>query len=144
MSNKEIITQNETVEETAEAIVEEIEEVIERPYTLRRLKDAELFPVLEIIAEVFPDDLASAFLDVASGEKTINEIGVVVFTKLIRAVLKNLKKVSEPVYALLSEVSGIPAEEIGEMEFGTTPMMIWDIVNNEKNASFFKVVSKLL
>ena len=43
---------------------------------------------------------------------------------------------------LLSDVSGIPAAEIGEMEFGTTPNMIWDIVGNEKNCGFFKVVSK--
>ena len=47
-------------------------------------------------------------------------------------------------YELLADVSGIPAKEIEEMEFGTTPMMIWDIVKNEKNACFFSVLSKLL
>jgi hypothetical protein len=63
--------------------------------------------------------------------------------KNIIAVLKNMDKVQDDVYALLSDVSGIPAEEIQEMEFGTTPMMIWDIVSNEKNCGFFKVLSKL-
>ena len=63
--------------------------------------------------------------------------------KLVLAVLKNMDKVQEDVYALLSDVSGIPVDELKEMEFGTTPMMIWDIVANEKNCGFFKVLSKL-
>ena len=49
----------------------------------------------------------------------------------------------DDVYNLLSDVSGIPAADIPNMEFGTTPMMIWDIVGNEKNCGFFKVLSKL-
>jgi hypothetical protein len=53
------------------------------------------------------------------------------------------KAANEEVYALLSDVSGIPAADIQEMEFGTTPNMIWDIISNEKNNSFFKVLSKL-
>ena len=120
------------------------EEAVERPYTLRRLKDKELFPVLGIISEVFPDDLSPIFIKLATKEKNVREVGALASVKIILAILKNMDKVQDEVYALLSEVSGIPAEEIGEMEFGTTPMMIWDIVNNEKNAGFFKVLSKLL
>lgn len=123
--------------------VELAEEVAERPYTLRRLKDGDLFPILKIIAEVFPDDLATVFMQVTTKEKTLNEVGFVVVTKLILAVMKNIGKVHDDLYDLLSSISGIPANEIEEMEFGTTPMMIWDIVNNEKNAGFFKVLSKL-
>lgn len=137
MSKKEIEAQ--TTEAAVDAAVEEI---VEKPYTLRRLKDAELFPILKIISTVFPEDLSDAFLSVATKEKKLTEIGLSVVTKLIVAVLKNIGKVKDDVYALLSDVSGIPADEIQEMEFGTTPMMIWDIVNNEKNAGFFKVLSK--
>lgn len=46
--------------------------------------------------------------------------------------------------ALLSDLSGIPADEIPEMPFGTTPSMIWDVVNDAKNANFFGELSKLL
>ena len=120
------------------------EEAVERPYTLRRLKDKELFPVLGIISEVFPDDLSPIFIKLATKEKNVREVGALASVKIVLAILKNMDKVQDEVYALLSEVSGIPAEEIGEMEFGTTPMMIWDIVNNEKNVGFFKVLSKLL
>lgn len=128
MSNQEIREQTETVE---------------RPYELRRLKDKDLYPILNIISRVFPDDLSSIFVQVATNKKKLDEVGAMVVLKLVLAVIKNMDKVHDELYALLSDVSGIPAAEIEEMEFGTTPMMIWDIVSNEKNAGFFKVLSKL-
>lgn len=115
----------------------------DKPYTLRRLVDKDLWPVLDIIGKVFPGDLSAVFAEVASGQKSVQEIGAVVMMKLIMAVIRNMHAVHDEVYAFLSDVSGIPVNEIEEMEFGTSPMMIWDIVKNEKNASFFKVLSKL-
>lgn len=115
----------------------------EKPYTLRRLVDKDLWSVLDIIGKVFPGDLSAVFAEVASGQKSVQEIGAVVMMKLIMAVIRNMHAVHDEVYAFLSDVSGIPVNEIEEMEFGTSPMMIWDIVKNEKNASFFKVLSKL-
>ena len=131
--------------ETNETPTTAVEEKIERPYTLRRLKDRDLFPVLGIISRVFPDDLAKVFVQVASKEKSLREIGVMAVSKLIFSVVKNLnnEELAEDVYAFLSDVSGIPADEIGEMEFGTTPMMLYDIFNDTKNTGFFKVLSKL-
>ncbi len=122
--------------------IREQEEVMEKPYTLRRLVDRDLFPILGIVSEVFPDDLAKVFVQLSTKEKTVQEVGATAVLKMVLAVLKNMDKVQDDVYALLSDVSGIPAEDIPNMEFGTTPNMIWDIVNNEKNNGFFKVVSK--
>ena len=123
--------------------IREQEEVMEKPYTLRRLVDRDLFPILGIIGEVFPDDLAKTFVQLTTKEKTVQEVGAMAVMKMVLAVLKNMDKVKDDVYNLLSDVSGIPAEDIPNMEFGTTPMMIWDIVGNEKNCGFFKVLSKL-
>ena len=123
--------------------IREQEEVMEKPYTLRRLVDRDLFPILGIISEVFPDDLAKVFVQLSTKEKSVQEVGATAVLKMILAVLKNMDKVQDDLYALLSDVSGIPAEDIQNMEFGTTPNMIWDIVNNEKNNGFFKVLSKL-
>ena len=123
--------------------IREQEETVERSYTLRRLVDRDLFPILGILGEVFPDDLAKTFVQLSTKEKTVQEVGATAVLKMVLAVLKNMDKVQDDVYALLSDVSGIPAAEIAEMEFGTTPMMIWDIVSNEKNNGFFKVLSKL-
>ena len=123
--------------------IREQEEIMEKPYTLRRLVDRDLFPILSIISEVFPDDLAKDFVQLSTKEKTVQEVGATAVLKMVLAVLKNMDKVQEDVYNLLSDISGIPAEDIPNMEFGTTPNMIWDIINNEKNNGFFKVVSKL-
>lgn len=112
-------------------------------YTLRPLRDEDLWPVLGIIAEVFPDDLASIFVQVVTGEKGINEVGYDVGFKLFAAVIKNLPKMGDPMYDLLSNLSGIPAKEIRQMPFGTTPKMILDIYRNIKNADFFGEFSKL-
>lgn len=114
-----------------------------KPYTLRRLKDRDLWPVLDIIGKVFPDDLSPVFVDLATGQKSVREIGGIVIMKLVVAVIRNLRTVHDEVYDFLSDVSGIPAEEIEEMAFGTAPSMIWDIVKSEKNADFFKEFSKL-
>ena len=121
---------------------ENIVELNAKPYSLRELKDRDLFPILDIIATVLPDDLADVFVQIVTKEKSVNEVGGMVVYKIVVAVLKNINKVQSDLYALLSDMSGIPADEIPDMEFGTTPAMIWDIVSNAKNASFFKVLSK--
>jgi len=118
--------------------------VTEKNYTLRRLKDKDLWPVLDIIGKVFPEEqLTTVFAQIVTKEKTLNEVGGIVLMRLALAVIKNMGVVHDEVYSLLSDLSGIPAKEIEEMEFGTTPAMIWDIVRDAKNASFFKGVSEL-
>lgn len=117
-------------------------ETTARNYTLRRLKDKDLWPVLDIIGQVFPGDLSTVFAQIMTGDKNVEQLGAEVVMKLVVSVIRNMNKVQDEVYALLSDVSGLTPEEIQDMEFGTTPLMIWDIVKNEKNASFFGVVSK--
>jgi hypothetical protein len=138
MNNEEIRNQEETLEQ---------EETVERSYELRRLKDRDLFPILGIVSAVFPNNLAEIFSKAVakSGdkEKIVEEIGVDAVVKIVQAVMRNMELVEDDVYSLLSSVSGIPAEEIQDMPFGTTPMMIYDIIISEKNNGFFKVLSKL-
>lgn len=114
-----------------------------KPYTLRRLKDRDLFPILDIIGKVLPDNMAAIAMGIVTGNKTVEEVGGVLLTRIVASILQNMKTVHDDVYAFLSDVSGIPVEEIEEMEFGTTPRMIWDIVKNEKNNDFFEELSKL-
>lgn len=126
-----------------EILNETTAEVVERNYTLRDLNDEDLYPVIDILATVFPEDLTPIIMKVVSGEKALNEIGAVTVIQIVRAILKNIGSIKADLYAFLSSVSGIPADDIKKMPFGTTPLMIWDIANDVKNAGFFKVVSKL-
>lgn len=132
MSKKENI-------EMTEEVTEEV-----KPYKLRSLKDKDFYPMLDIITATLPDDLADVFVQLATGEKSVDEIGGMVVYKIAVSVLKNVSAIPDKIYPLLSDLSGIPADEIPEMPFGTTPSMILDIVADAKNASFFRALSKLL
>lgn len=132
------MSEKENIEMTEE-VTEEI-----KPYKLRRLKDKDFYPMLDIITATLPDDLADVFVQLATGEKSVDEIGGIVVYKIAVSVLKNVSAIPDKIYTLLSDLSGIPAEDIPEMPFGTTPSMIWDIVADAKNASFFRALSKLL
>ena len=114
-----------------------------RPYYLRDLKDKDLYTVLSIIDRIFPGDkLQKAFDEIATGGKTIEEIGIQVATKLGFELIRNINAAHDEIYALLADMSGLSIEMLDNMPFGTGPMMIWDIVNNAKNADFFKAVFK--
>lgn len=124
-------------------IAEETTEEV-KPYELRALKDRDLFPMLDIITAALPDDMSDIFVQLVTGEKTVEEIGGIAVYKIIVAVLKNVSAMPDKIYPLLSDLSGIPADDIPEMPFGTTPGMIWDVVADAKNASFFRALSKSL
>lgn len=119
------------------------EEAAKEPlYTLRPMNDDDLWPMLGIIAKVFPDELSEAFVNVVSKRKTMQEIGYDVGFKLVVAVIKNIPTIGDDVYGFLSGLSGIPAAEIRKMPFGTTPKMIWDIYHEVKNLDFFGDASR--
>ena len=133
---------NKAIEEVA--VEETVEEVVERPYTLRKFKDGDLWPLLQILKKIGIKDCKEAFVQVASGEKSVKDIGILATFDLADILIGNLTKVEEEVYSLYSEMSGIAADDIKSMEFGTLPLMIMDSFNEVKNTSFFKVLSKLL
>ena len=126
------------------AVEETVETAIERPYTIRKFSDGDLFPILKIFKKIGIKDCKEAFVQVASGEKTVKDIGILAAFDLADILIGNLTKVEEEVYSLYADLSGLSADEIRAMEFGTLPLMIMDSFNEVKNTSFFKVLSKLL
>jgi len=115
--------------------------VISRPYTLRPLKDKDLYTILSIIDRIFPGDkLQETFSNVSIEGKTPEEIGGIIATKLGFGLIRNIVTAHDEIYALLADVSGIQAERIDDMGFGTGPMMIWDIIREAKNSDFFTAV----
>lgn len=113
-----------------------------KKYTLRRLDGEDLWAALDIVGKVIPEDLASVFADIATGEKTVNEVGGVVVFRLVSAVIKDIKKVKNEVYDFLTSVSGLAKDEINALGLMAVPKMIWEIYNAEKNVDFFGDASK--
>ena len=114
-----------------------VQKTAEKPYTLRKLNDNDLWSVLNIIGIALPDELSMTFSQIVLKEKSFEEVGAEAITKLGVAIIRNMHKVHDEVYAFLADVSGIPAEDLQKMPFGTTPRMIMDIVKDVKNGSFF-------
>lgn len=132
------------LENVEEQKKEEKEEIIDRPYTLRNLKDSDLFPLLKMLKKIGIKDCKEAFIQVASGEKTLKQIGIMASFDFADILIGNLPCVLDEAYELWSDLSGIPVEEIKDMEFGTLPLMIMDTFSEARNTSFFKVLSKFL
>lgn len=120
----------------------EEKEPITRPYTLRNLKDGDLFPLLKILKKIGISDCKDAFIQVASGERGLEQIGMEVSLNIADILIRNIEKTEEEIYGLWSDISGIPEEEIKNMEFGTLPLMIMDTFSEAKNTSFFRVLSR--
>lgn len=133
-----------TLQEASVSENQEVEEIIERPYTLRKLKDSDLFPLLKILKKIGIKDCKEAFIQVASGEKTLKQIGIMASFDIADILIGNLAKVEEETYDMWSDISGIPVEEMKDMEFGTLPLMIMDTFSETRNTSFFRVLSKFL
>ena len=133
--------ETEVIEQNKEEISESMD--VERPYTLRKLKDSDLFNVLNIFRKVGLKEFKDAFTQITGG-KSMEAIGYAVVFEMASIVISNLPSAESEIYALCSSLSGIPEEEIKEMEFGTVPLMIYDAFGEVKNTSFFKVLSKLL
>lgn len=137
---------NEAIEKAKdqEVAVETVEEVIERPYTLRKLKDRDLMPLLQLIRKLGLKEFKDAFIQ-AADKKSLSAIGKLVAIDIADIIIDKISSsASDDIYAFWSELSGIPADEIKEMEFGTLPLMIYDSFDEVKNTAFFKVLFKLL
>ncbi len=120
------------------------EEAVVRPYTLRRLKDSDLFPLLRILKKIGISDCKDAFIRVISGEKSLKQVGIAVSLDIAEILIGNLEKMEDDIYGMWSELSGIPVEEMRDMEFGTLPLMILDTFSEAGNTSFFRVLSRFL
>lgn len=155
--NKETDTKDGIADVTAdektavfEEEAQEQEEIIERPYKLRELKDKDLFLMLKILKKIGIKDFKNAFIQKQSdkqaidGKNAVRNIGILTAFDMADMLLDNLGKVEEELYTLWSDISGIPADEMKEMEFGTLPLMILDTFSNARNSSFFRVLSKFL
>lgn len=119
-----------------------IQAIEEKPYTLRKLKNSDFWPVVKILGKLFPDDIKSAFVQTVSREKSVKEVGYMVFADIAAMIVKNSYRAQDEVDKFCADLAGITIAEMNEMEFGTSAMIIMDVVKDAGNASFFKVLSK--
>ena len=170
MSNEQTVIEkevNESVETTTEAVetaetTTQVEEAVERPYNLRKLQDDDLWPLLQLFRKLGIKDAKDTYAkykdsvkfnpaDYATEEEAkqaLEELqekkGMEIIFDLAEYVISKMDTHKDAVYEFYSGMSGIPADDIKKMEFGTLPLMIYDSFNGVKNTAFFKVLFRLL
>lgn len=115
----------------------------DRAFSLRKLKDGDLFPLLKILRKIGLQNFKDTLQQFTSG-KSAEEVGILVLLDMADVIVGNLDKAEDDIYSFYSDMSGLQPDEIKNMEFGTLPLMIYDSFSEVKNTSFFKVLSKLL
>lgn len=135
----------ETLKNTEDVVeVEQVEEVIERPYTLRKLKDGDLIPLLGLFRKLGLKDFKDVIVKAANGGD-VKEVGVEALLNVGEVIIMNLEGEAGPaIYDFYAGLSGLTVEQIKDMDFGTLPLMVYDSFSEVKNSGFFKVLAKLL
>jgi len=158
IKEEEIKTEVKT-EEATEIISEE---VVEKPYTFRKLSSPDVFPMFKIISLIGVNEFTSCFEKDAiqkmvnsllkkkdgSEEETDKEsftkvVGITLTLDIVNIILSNLPKCETYIYQLLSQTSNLSVDEIKELDFAMFFEMVIDFIKKEEFKDFIKVVSKL-
>ena len=139
------------IETTNEATLD----IIEKPYTFRRLSSADVFPMFQIISKIgineftacFEKDEIKGLIESLSGVEEAKEsasiVGISVVLEMVNVVFGNLPKCENDIYKLLSQTSNLSVNEIKKMDMVLFTEMVVDFVKKEEFKDFIKVVSKL-
>lgn len=130
---------------------EELTEVNEKAYTLKKLSAANVFTFTTILNKIGFKEIKECFQSeemkelVKKGNKVdVESIGIQVMMDVVSIVLANLENCKDSIYQLLSDLSGMSKEEINELDMNVFIEMIIDVFKKDEFKDFFKVVSKLL
>ena len=84
------------------------EVVSEKPYTLRSLKNRDLWSIVRILGKLLPEDMKKAFVQVTSGEKTVKDLGYMVGADMAIMIIQNAYKAQAEVDLFCADMAGIP------------------------------------
>ena len=147
----ETIKKNEEIMETQEQTTETVEEV--KPYTLRKLETADVFPMFRLMNKIGFKELKdneglkkTLFLfmgGTANGKVDVNALGIDIFCEAASVIFEAIPKAETEIYTILSNLSGVKIDDIKKQPPAVTFEMIIDICKKEEFKDFFSVVLKL-
>lgn len=118
-------------------------------YTLRILKAKDLFLVTKIIDKIGYKEFKNALKGndvlnaIKKDSKNLEKIGLEVVLEISGIIISNFDKCENELYALLSNLSGVDANEIKELDLADFTEMVVEVLKEPKNRDFIKVASKL-
>ena len=133
------------------------EQVLEKPYTFRKLSSVDVFPMFKIINKIGINEFTGCFekdgiKDLISsfttqGNKNDDSIasivGLSVILEVANVVCGNLPKCEAEIYKILSDTSNLTVDDIKSLDMAVFAEMIIDFIKKEEFGDFFKVVLKL-
>lgn len=126
-----------------------------KPYTLKRLQSRDVFPMLRILKNIGISEMKECFSSPAvvesiskaqasGGDFDISSVGVSVVFEIAGVIVDNIPKCEHDIYAFLSQLSGLQADDIANMDAVVFFEMIVDVIKKPEFKDFIKVVSRLL
>lgn len=127
--------------------------IIEKPYTLKKLGSGNLFTFCTILSKigfkeikqiVEPEKIkALVAKDTEGSEINIEKVGFDIAIDIATIIVANMENCKDSIYNLLSDLSGMTKQELDSLDIGIFVEMIFDVFRKEEFKDFFKVVSKL-
>lgn len=144
------IKKNEEIVEQAQP-VETLEE--SKPYTLRKLETADVFPMFKLLNKIGFKELKEneglkkvmfMFMGgTANGKVDVNALGMDIFFEAAAVICEFIPKAETEMYTLLASVARVKPDDIKKQSPAVTFEMIVDFCKKEEFKDFFLVVSKL-
>ena len=135
--------------------VETVEETVEerKPYTLRKLETADVFPMFKLMNKIGFKDLKeneglkkTLFLlsgGTVNGKIDVNALGIDIFFEAASVLFESIPRAEAEIYTILSSVAGVKIEDIKKQPPAVTFEMLIDLCKKEEFKDFFSVVLKL-
>ena len=127
--------------------------MMEKKYELRNPNTDDMFLMFRILSKIGIKNVKDCFRaqevmkamknTKAKNESAIASVGMTVLFEIVGVVLEHIDDAKEDIYAFLSRLSGLEAQEIAEMEMADFAQMVIDVVQKEGFRDFFTVVSAL-
>lgn len=143
---------SEAIMEKAMNTPEEQTEAV-KPYTLRKLETADVFPMFRLLNKIGFKELKdneglkkALFLfmgGTTKGKVDVNELGIDIFFEVAAVLFEAIPKAETEFYSLLASVAGLKVDDIKKQSPAVTFEMIIDFVKKEEFKDFFLVVQKL-
>lgn len=125
-------------------------------YELRNPQASDLFVVTKIIKSVglknvancFNTDEIKAFKDkiaergTPASDEELQNAGLMMMTSIGELIFEKLDIVQEDIFKFLSNLSGLPMDDVKSMDIVEFAEMVMTVIKNPKFADFIKVVLK--
>ena len=113
----------------------------ENTLTLRRLRADDMFTMMRLLSKLGVQDIRKCFSEANISGDTEND-GLNVALAIGGLLLEKLPGCKGEIYALLSDLSGLTAEEIAMMDMVPFTNAVLDLVTAEDFRDFFTAVMK--